>query len=112
MTEKEKCEAEEMRDFWEETAVEELEGVQRDVESLQYELLSKYKGDSEAIHEIAFRLDEVIKIAKNRLEHWKEICCEIEAEEDGGDDTPYEPYDCVLDPVSEPFDYVAMGMGV
>ena len=114
MIEKEKYEAENMRDFWEVNAVEGLEGVQSEIESLQYELLSKYSNDKEAINEIVFRLDELIKIAKGRFEHWQEICSEIEAEEaeDDDDGEPWEPYDCYFDSAPEPIDYVALGMGI
>ena len=114
--EKEWCEAEDMRDFWEVNAVGKLEKAQREIEELRYELLSKYKDDNKAINEIVFKLDALIDIAKKRFKHWDAKYNEFEdyssLAEDDEDDTPYEPYDCVLDPVPEPFDYVAMGMGV
>ena len=113
---RELCEAEDMRDFWEECGVEGLGDVQANIENLSYELLSKYPKDAEAIHEIVFKLAELIKIAKEHFEYWQEKYEELEEEEakEDGDDgyPPYMPYDCSFDPAPEPFDYVALGMGI
>jgi len=110
------AEAEKMISFWE-NRIDHLEKTIRGIEGLPYELITKYKEDGETGRDIVYRLDDLRQTAKARFNYWLKRRDELEeelrgCEEDDEDDTPYEPYDCVLDPVSEPFDYVALGMGI